>query len=129
MVYTGITSLGNCNLFDIPPCQNMVQGHYIVGTTYKSRLMHSRCKNTWPRQHSPNGLPQAPSNKFSLASRQRPWCQSMQRQLPSTNIRWASHKLNNLLTFLLQCDSRPNEWGTQWDSNSLMRFAGLACNW
>ena len=27
---------------------------------------------------------------------------------------------NNLRTSLLRCGTRPNEWGTQWDSNSLM---------
>ena len=28
---------------------------------------------------------------------------------------------SNLLSFLLKCDIRPYEWGTQWDSNSLMK--------
>ena len=27
----------------------------------------------------------------------------------------------NLRSFLLQCGTRPNEWGTQWDSNSLVK--------
>ena len=28
---------------------------------------------------------------------------------------------SNLLSFLFRCRTRPNEWGTQWDSNSLVK--------
>ena len=34
---------------------------------------------------------------------------------------------SNLRSFLLRCGTRPNEWGSQWDSNSLCRFASLVC--
>ena len=37
-----------CDLSHISPCQNMVQGCFMVGAAHKSRLMRSRCKNTWP---------------------------------------------------------------------------------
>ena len=32
------------NLSDIPPCQDMVQGHFKVGDERKLRLMRGRCK-------------------------------------------------------------------------------------
>ena len=31
-----------CNLSDIPTCQNMAHGRFIVGAAHKSRLMRSR---------------------------------------------------------------------------------------
>ena len=33
---------------------------------------------------------------------------------------------SNLLSFLSKCDTRPYEWSTQWDSNSLMKVY-LSC--
>ena len=32
---------------------------------------------------------------------------------------------SNLLSILLRCGARPNEWGTQWDSNSLLQVCLL----
>ena len=61
------------DLSDIPQCQNMAQGRFMVGTTHESRLMRDKCKNTWSRRHSPNEAPQAPSNRLSPASRQKTW--------------------------------------------------------
>ena len=44
----------------------------MVGPVHELRLKLSRCKNTWPRRHFPNEASQAPSNKLSSVSRQRP---------------------------------------------------------
>ena len=33
----------------------------------------------------------------------------------------------NLRSSLLRCGTRPNEWGTQWDSNSLLQILTVAC--
>ena len=63
-VYKDLEQMINldCDLSDIPPCQNMSQGRFMVGAGHESRLMRSRCKNTWPCRQSTNGAPQAPSN-------------------------------------------------------------------
>ena len=61
----------NSDLSDISLGQNMAQGLFMEGTMYKSRLMHNRCRNSWPHQHSPFGVHQVPSKKLSPASRQR----------------------------------------------------------
>ena len=52
----------------IPPCQNIVQGRFIVGAMNELRLMHSKSKNSWLYC----GVPQALNNKLSPAIRQRP---------------------------------------------------------
>ena len=31
-----------------------------------------------------------------------------------------NHTISNLLSFLLRCGTKPNKWGSQWDSNSLV---------
>ena len=43
------------NLCDIPQCQNMTQGRSMVWAAHESRLKCGRCKNYWPRRHSPVG--------------------------------------------------------------------------
>ena len=89
------TSFVDCNLSDIPPSQNLAQGHFMVWATHEFRHMHDRCKSFWHHQHSHFGTPQAPSYKLSPASRQWPegtahWSQSdlVSKQLPSMNARW-----------------------------------------
>ena len=41
---TGGTGEGEVSwdLSNIPPCQSVAQGHFMVGVTHKSRLMHDR---------------------------------------------------------------------------------------
>ena len=54
----GTVLLGHLrNLSDTPPCKNMAQGRFMVEVTHESRLMCVRCKNSWPRWHSPFGMP------------------------------------------------------------------------
>ena len=85
----------NCDLSDITPCQNMVQHYFMVGAAHKLRLVHNRCRNSWPLKYSSNGVPQALTYKISPASRQRPEengslrarFYSRQTQLPSMNTK------------------------------------------
>ena len=62
----------NCDLSDIPLCQNIAWGHFMAGIVDESRLMCSRCKNSLSCRHFYFGAPHAPSKKLSLASWQRP---------------------------------------------------------
>ena len=66
------------------------------GAAHESRLIHGRCKNSWTRQHSPNGTPQASSNKLSPAEVSKVlggwplWGQGAvaSTQPPGMNARW-----------------------------------------
>ena len=61
----------SCDLSDVTPCQNMTQGHFMMGVTNKLRLMCNRWKIFWLSAF-PFVTPQVPRNKLSVASRQRP---------------------------------------------------------
>ena len=59
--------VANYDLSDISSCQNMVQGHFMWGPRTNRDSCATDTQNTWPRRHSPNGAPQAPSNKLCPA--------------------------------------------------------------
>ena len=48
-----------CGLSNISLCQNMAQDRFMVMAAHESRLLGSRCKNSWLRRNYPNGAPQA----------------------------------------------------------------------
>ena len=82
-----------------PPSQNMAQSHFMLGNVHESRLMRSRCKNSWPHRHSLLVAPQAPSNKLSPSRRRRPGrdgplrtSHSLLTQPPGTNARLSTRK-------------------------------------
>ena len=47
------------------------QSHFIVGDRAQNETHARHGKNSLLRQHSPNGIPQAPSNNPSLARRRK----------------------------------------------------------
>ena len=97
-ILSGTSSGVKCHLSEVPPCKNMAHGRFILGAVYKSRFIRGRCKKIWPRQHSPYGVPEAPRNKLTSASRQRPgvgggttpWSQAVidSKQPLGTNPMW-----------------------------------------
>ena len=104
-----LKAAGDCRLlfiWHIPPCQNMARGCFMVGTAHESRLIRSRCKDSWLRRHSYFGVPQASSNKLSPASRQRPGETAsrdqgviVSKQPPGTNA--SGRPLAEFLSFLI----------------------------
>ena len=54
------------DLFDVPPCQNMVRGHFMMGAVHKSKLTCGKCRSSRLSSHSPFGVPQAIKNAQKL---------------------------------------------------------------
>ena len=89
------------------------------GAAHELRLMRSRSKNSWPRRHSPFGVPQAPSIKLSSESRQspevgpqKPSYHSMQTQLPGMNARRTArrHSRKNWSIWNVKCYLSLSDW-------------------
>ena len=65
---TVVTSRHIRFLSDIPSCQNVAQGRFITRALQESKL-----KNSWPHQHCPYKVLQAPSNELSPAKQIKAW--------------------------------------------------------
>ena len=124
----------NGYLTDIPPSQNVTQGHFIVRrhTQIEAHAWIFQ-KMLGPFNILHIRVPQAPSNE--LPGRKAPWNQIIQlniqlvRMLSRPMLLTRFKPLNvchsDLLSFWLRYGTRPYEWGTQWHSNSLVKVCSF----